>query len=216
MKKIKIWPFSAFSSRFLTCVDLFYLESDLFWKALAKSFILRYNLSTFEKDWNLTFFAIFDRLRPFFRNFWPLLTFFDFKINFFEKPASSASFWGIVCLLSKKIEIWPSFAIFDLFRPFFRDFWPVMTFFDSETNFYEKLSPRASFWGIICLLLEKMKIWPFSAFSSRFLTFVDLFWTRDWLFWKALAKSFILRYNLSSFWEISKFAQKWPKFGRKW
>ena len=35
-------------------------ETNFFWKAQFKSFILRYNLPTFDKDWALTIFAIFD------------------------------------------------------------------------------------------------------------------------------------------------------------
>ena len=58
-------------------------------------------------------------------------------------------------------RIWP-------FKAFFRDFWPLMTFFDLETNFCEKLSPRASFWGIICLLLAMSEIWPLMTPNLKF------------------------------------------------
>ena len=36
-----------------------------------------------------------------------------------------------------------------------RDFWPLLTFLNLMTNFFEKFLSRASFWGIICLLLGK-------------------------------------------------------------
>ena len=76
---------------------------------------------------------------------------------------------------------------------FFCDFWPLMTFIDLETNFLGNLTPRASFWGIICIFSIKFEIWPF----LRFLTFYDLQWPRDKFFWKPYVKSFILRYNLT-------------------
>ena len=112
-----------------------------------KSFILTYNLYTFDEVRNLTFFVfLFSRL----------LTFddlFDPNTTFTGKLTPRASFWGIICLLLKKIKIWP-------FQAPFRDFWPLLTFFDPKTDFFEKLPPRASIWGIICLLLAKSQNLP--------------------------------------------------------
>ena len=43
-----------------------------------------------------------------------------------------------------------------------------MNFFDFFTDFFENSSRNASFWGIICLLLNNIEIWPFLNFFSDF------------------------------------------------
>ena len=58
------------------------------------------------------------------------------------------------------------------FLTFYWDFWPLMTFNDLETNFFENFTPRASFWGIIWLFSSKFEIWPFRPFFVNF----DLEW----------------------------------------
>ena len=81
------------------------------------------------------------------------------------------------------------------------DPWPLLTFVDLETNFFENLSPRASFWGIICVFSINFEIWPFWHFTEIF----DLWWplmTSRRTFWKLHAKSFILRYNLTIFKQV--------------
>ena len=91
----------------------------------------------------------------------------------------------------KKIKIWPFVALSHILT--FDDlFWP-------RDQFSQKLPPRASFWRIICLLFMKFEIWPFFVFFLRFFDLWWPFWTLRLTFWKALAKSFILRYHLSTF-----------------
>ena len=95
----KIWPFWTFFAIF----DLWWLfwpKNKLFWKARVQRFILRYNFSTFEKYWNLTFFGLSQR----FLSFDEL---FDLETIFFGNLTPRASFWGIICLLFGKIRIWP-------------------------------------------------------------------------------------------------------------
>ena len=97
---------------------------------------------------------------------WPQVTSGDLEWPldyFFEKFSSKASFCGIICLLLKKIEIWPSF----------RDFWPQVTSNDLVTSFSEKMIPRASFLGVICLILTENEICQnliFTIFSIFFST----------------------------------------------
>ena len=134
------WPLMTYD-------DLFWPRDQFFSKASVKSFILTYNLFTL---WSLKF-DLFSAL------FWPLLTLFDLKTKFNDL------FWKA---LAKSFILRYNLYTFDknqnlTFWGLFRDFWPLLTFSDFETNFFEKLSSRASFWCIICLLLTKIKIWPF-------------------------------------------------------
>ena len=72
-----------------------------------------------------------------------------------------------------------------------------MTFFDLESNFFEKLSSRASFWGIICPLLAMSEIWPHippnaPGWPQGFLSsYKKIFW-QNWVFWRLIEKKIIM------------------------
>ena len=68
-----------------------------------------------------------------------------------------------------------SSSTFQVFFGFFCDFLPRITLNDLRTIFLKKLTLRASFWRIICILLINFEMWPFWPFSW-FLIFDDLFW----------------------------------------
>ena len=70
LMKFKIWPFWLFS-QFLTFHDLFWPKDYVFSNAHIKSFILTYSLSTFVKDWNLTFLGLFSWFLTFGDLLWP-------------------------------------------------------------------------------------------------------------------------------------------------
>ena len=108
-------------------------------------------------------FAIFDDL------WWPLMTYDDLfwpRDQFFSK-ASVKSFI-LTYNLFTFYEVWN----LTFFLLFFDLCWPCLTLRPNLMTFFEKLLPRASFWGIICILLIKIKIWPFEAFFAIF----DLCW----------------------------------------
>ena len=79
-----------------------------------------------------------------------------------------------------------------------------------ETNAFEKLRSRASFWSIIRLLAKKIEIWPWLVF----VTSTDLVWPRDFLFWKACVKSVILIYNLPYFINVQNLTYFWDFWPR--
>ena len=132
-KNIKIWPFWMFFSYFWPLMTFFGLETN-FLKIHVKSFILIYNLPSFEKDWNSTIFAIFDlgwpriTLRPFVKN---LAQGLHFVVEF-------AFFWRRL-----KFDLFSQLLTSgDLRRPQM-----------SLRLTCQKLTSRASFLGIISLLL---------------------------------------------------------------
>ena len=69
-----------------------------------------------------------------------------------------------------------------------------MTLTDLGTNDYEKQTPIASFWRLICKLWIKIEIFPTKCFALD-----DLEWPSGYHFLKADVKSFILTYNLFTF-----------------
>ena len=78
----------------------------------------------------------------------------------------------------------------------FRDFWPSVTFYDPEINFFENICSRA-FWG---LLLKKIEIWllfeicdqRWPLVTSRQSLKLDLLWPLSTFNQKANVKSVIL------------------------
>ena len=93
--------------------------------------------------------------------------------------------------------------------------WPRMTSNDFETKLFEKISSRASFWSIICLLFKKFKIWPF----SRFLTLGDLRRPQITLRLNFLERSFQELHSkvlFVHFWEILRFDHFFAIFDLGW
>ena len=91
----KDWNLTFFS-QFLTSNELEWSWHQVFWKADAKSFILRYHLPTLKNI----------EIWPFFHDFWPWVNSNDLEINFSEKLMLRASFWYIICTVCVNSEIW--------------------------------------------------------------------------------------------------------------
>ena len=102
--------------------------------------------------------------------FWPLSAIFDLWWPLMTSGGTFLKTSRQELHFEVQFVYFQSSSKFDLFW----DFWPFMTFNDLETNFFENLTSRASFWGIIWLFSCKFEIWPFWPFFVIF----DLEWPR--------------------------------------
>ena len=150
--KFKIWPFSIYFCDFWPLVTSIDLEINLFWKDSFRSFILRYILSTIEKDWNLNYI----------KNLWPHMTSVDLATTFFGKLTSRASFWYIINFISWKLKV---FEIFDIW-------WPRMTlpplFWKADVKSVILTYNSSTFNELQNLTLNESKfvIWPWTKIFS--------------------------------------------------
>ena len=76
----------------------------------------------------------------------------------------------------KKISLASRFA-----RGGWSDFLPSVSPYDLETKFFEKISSRTSFSGLVCLLLKKRSKFEY---ESRFVTLEDLLCPCDFFFFR--------------------------------
>ena len=70
-------------------------------------------------------------------------------------------------------------------------------FFDPETNFFEKLSSEASFWGVICLFFAMSEIWPHMPpnapeWPRGFFSNYKKIFEQNWVFWRLFEKKMIM------------------------
>ena len=67
-----------------------------------------------------------------------------------------------------------------------------MTFFGPKTNSFEKFSPRASFWGMICLILADdpkwPQIWNLTPKQKRVL-WLEIMFRSYWSFWAIVSEN---------------------------
>ena len=141
----------------------------------VKNFLCTDTLSTFDEVQNLS-------LLTFFRDFSPLMTFYDLETNFYSRFVTSDDLWLprvyfpwkqtsrplFRYIIYYKQTIYIQSSEFDLFR----NFWPQVTLNYLETPLIRKLTSRASFSHIIYNILSKFEIWPF----LEILTSSDLWW----------------------------------------
>ena len=88
-----------------TKFDLKWPQKWVFWKNDVRSFILRYNLTSFDKNQNLTFFDLHPKFMTVSDHWWP-------QKWFIWKMTSKGLIWDIIWLFFIKIKIWTFFTLF--------------------------------------------------------------------------------------------------------
>ena len=91
-----------------------------------------------------------------------------------------------------------------------RDFWPLVTSIDLETNFLKRFAQELHFWVQFVYYLKRLKFYLY----SEFVTSNDLFRPLDYFYWKVDVKGVILIYNLPYFMKVKNltyFSDFWPR-----
>ena len=94
-----------------------------------------------------------------------------------------------------------------------RDFWPLVTSIDLETNFLKRFAQELHFWEQFVYYLKRLKF----DLYSEFVTSNDLCRPLDYFYWKVDVKGVILIYNLPYFMKVKNltyfqiFDLGWPR-----
>ena len=79
-----------------------------------------------------------------------------------------------------------------------RDFWPLMTSIDLETNFLKRFAQELHFWVQFVYYLKSLK----SDLYWKFVISNNPCWPLDYFYWKVDVKDVILIYNLPYFMKV--------------
>ena len=105
------------------------------------------------------------------------------------------------------LDEWPQFRLYMIY---FRDFWPLVTSIDLETNFLKRFAQELHFWVQFVYYLKRLKF----DLYSEFVTSNDLCRPLDYFYWKIDVKGVILIYNLPYFMKVKNltyFSDFWPR-----